>query len=178
MTDQTPPSQQGALQTSTSTFVPIVRRPDWGQRLSEFLRECVQEKVVLDWDMFSCASWACDGVEAFTGVDLFAEYRGKAKSMAQTYALIHKSGFDSLEAIVASKLPTIPVAFARRGDLLLGPARSVSGPQGESLASEDLALCIADRTVYWGLSEEGVGTMPIEFAVKAFAVGEHPCLQQ
>lgn len=170
-----------------SNYVPLVRRPDWSIRLSEFLQESVREGVSLDWEYFNCVSWACDAAEAMTGVDLYEEFRGKSNSLASTWALIHKSGYSSFEEILASRLQEIPPAFARRGDFVLGSGAPVSGPQAQSFDSEGnepaslpcmpLAVGICDGTVYWSISEHGVGRAPREMAVKAFAIGEHPCLQ-
>ncbi|MEB3029704.1 hypothetical protein VJI72_07910, partial [Parvimonas micra] len=100
-------------------MIEIKRRLDWDLCLSDFLLDSVREGVCLDWEFFNCASWCCDGIEAMTGVDLYEEFRGQSKSMASAFSMIHKAGYKSFEEIIASKLPTIPVAYARRGDLVL-----------------------------------------------------------
>ena len=156
----------------------VTRYPDWELRLSEFFRECVEEKVCLDWENFHCGSWAADAIIAITGFDPLEAYRGITNPLRIAKAM-KKNGVFSQATGAANLFTEVPVVYAQRGDLLMVPSGAFSEPAMETLEAikamgVDLfsdACCIADPPFAWTLTEEGLGRLPILTAHRAFSIG-------
>lgn len=162
----------------------LTRKDNWQQIFVEFLQESQNEGVVCDWEFFNCTSWVCDGIEAITGVDLYAPYRGRSNSIASAWRMIKEAGFKSLDDIIASQLPEIPVAFAQRGDMVLVPVPAMQLPimtaarSGTDLSAQTFsdvgmphAVCLADPPIFYNLTEVGITREPLTMATRAFRVG-------
>lgn len=85
-------------------MIDAARLSNWDDRLTAHLR-AAGEAVQAGEDMF-CAMFGAGAVEALTGVDPTADYRGR-------YAEVR----DNLEAVIDGLVPIIPKALAQRGDL-------------------------------------------------------------
>lgn len=92
-----------------------MRRSDWESALSAYLAE--RRGASIEWGVFDCAQFAGRAVEAMTGVNPIAEYR--YKSEAGAWRAIKRFGFDSLASAVDAKFEQVPLAMARRGDLVM-----------------------------------------------------------
>jgi hypothetical protein len=146
------------------------RLPDWSARLNDYLTDCRREGIALDWEYNNCMTFGLGGVEAITGVNLYPEGLDFS-SPEGAYKALQKLGHKDLVQALLAHFDEIPTAYAQRGDLCLGPARSASDLTDYSLLGMPYAVGIVDMPVYWALSEEGVGNAPYTEVVKAFAVG-------
>lgn len=158
----------------TVTFPVVTRRHDWAERLTEFLHNCMVEKVCLDWDPHNCASWVADSCLAMADVDFYKDFRehptprGLLKVLAQKGCKTH---------VDAARLlfPEIPLMQAHRGDWIVVAGRPGCGPEAHCLDSEDftaLALCIADPPFAWTLTETGIERIPLLECLYGLKVGD------
>jgi hypothetical protein len=91
-----------------------------------------------------CFSFACEAVEAMTGVDLYTNWRGRYNSKTSALRLIaEEGGFSSAFSRIFGVLPS-GIAMARRGDILEYRA------DGE----QHLAVCVGDMAA--ALGEHGL----------------------
>jgi hypothetical protein len=77
------------------------------------------------WGEDDCFTFAGDVVQAITGADPFAEWRGKYNDPVTAYRCVRAAGFDSLDDAFASLWPRIAPGFAQLGDI--GLAKSDDG---------------------------------------------------
>lgn len=91
------------------------RLPDWRQRLRAYISEC--RRKPFRPGQHDCALFAAGAVEALTGMDPAASWRGKYRSLKAGQAALQEAGFtDHIEA-VASLFPEVPPSLAHVGDL-------------------------------------------------------------
>ena len=102
------------------------RLDDWQSRLHVYLEAC--EAKPFRYGQFDCCLFACGAVEAMTGVDLAAPFRGSYGTRIRAWkALGEYGGFPaSLEKALERAardhgMAETPVNFANRGDLVLVP---------------------------------------------------------
>ncbi|MBP0439428.1 DUF6950 family protein [Tianweitania sediminis] len=100
-------------------------------------------------------------VEALTGVDIAAPYRGRYDSAASAYRLMKEDGFDDLADLVDTILPARPRAEAIIGDIAAVPV--------DSLFRHALGVVNGERIFV--LTEAGLGTVDLLDADQIFAVG-------
>lgn len=113
------------------------RLPDWPTRLAEFI-EARRERA-FSWGESDCCLFVCDGVEAITGVDPGARWRGLYSSEKGARRLMRDNGGVAGLASLAFGSPA-PGALAGRGDVVL-----IDTPDGEALA-----LCIGGQIAAQG----------------------------
>jgi hypothetical protein len=95
-----------------------------------------------------CCLFVCDAILAMTDVDIAAAFRGNYASRREAYAFIKaRAGLTSVAAITERitrkyEMPEIPLAAARRGDvvLLCRDSLALIGLNGDILAPVDLGL--------------------------------------
>lgn len=131
----------------------MTRYPDWKSRLHRFLAEA--RRAEFQRGLCDCAVFACDAVEAQTGVDLAADFRGYETARAGLRAL-HRAGFDSLLAIASDRLPVAD--RVRPGDLA-----AVPGEFGTALG------VVQGRLIYT-MNVQGLETVPLEVMQIGFRV--------
>ena len=106
-----------------------------------------------------CALFAAGAVEAMTGDDFGADYRGRYKTLAGGYRRLKKLGFESHADLAASILEEIHPSRAMVGDLA-----AVDGDGGISLG-------IVQGEGILVLNPEGrIGAVPLLTARRAFRV--------
>lgn len=104
-----------------------------------------------------CCLFVCNAIQAMTGVDVAAEFRGKYSTLAE--ARRFGTVREIAERITAQfSMPEVPVLRAQRGDVVLIKRRSYS------LGLVDLSGRIA------ALTKDGLTRIPIESASKAWRV--------
>src|SRR5579864_5172264 len=102
----------------------LTRVAHWDTRaLYNFLRERAREPFA--WGKNDCALFVADAVEAMTGVDIAAEFRGLYQSEEEAFALIRTvtggEGIEAAAAWCAARHNLEEFAYplgARRGDLV------------------------------------------------------------
>lgn len=113
-----------------------------------------------------CCLWVADAVEAMTGTDIAAPFRGRYHSRAEAVALCFEyTGQRSLrrflsEALLAQGLTRIPVGLAQRGDLVL-----VRRGKDHSLG----VINLSGRDIM-AAAEEGYLRLPLDLATCAWRV--------
>ena len=136
------------------------RLPDWRNRLEAALDDIRRSPFA--WGEHDCGpSLAGRAVLALTGEDIAAPYRGRYRTASEAVRLIRDEGFESLGDMAASVLPEVHPSRARIGDIA---AFRMDSPLGHSLG-----VVIGERVLV--LRHEGVGTMSLLQAHRAFKVG-------
>lgn len=115
-----------------------MRFEDWPQRLDAALAASRSRRFA--YGTFDCMLFAADCVQAITGVDHAADFRGYDSKVA-AYRIIARYG--SLEAMITSLLGRDPIhpAQARRGDVVLANIELAPGESGECVGICDKVNC-------------------------------------
>lgn len=95
----------------------MIRLPDWEARLHAYLAD--KEGVSFTWGATDCALFAAGAVEAMTGTDPAAAYRGRYSTAAGSVRALTRYGAGTLEATIAAAFPDRAIGHARRGDLVM-----------------------------------------------------------
>ena len=112
----------------------VMRRQDWPERLAAFLEERRAERF--EWGRNDCVLFAADAVQAMTGVDLAAPWRGQWDSRASAVDALGRAG--GLLAAVDMILPAYDSPLmAGRGDVVAFATRGRLG----------LAVCVGTDAV-------------------------------
>jgi len=133
----------------------MMRLDDWPTRLAAFV-EARRERA-FSWGESDCCLFVCDGVEAITGVDPAARWRGLYTSEKGARRLLRDNGGVAGLAELAFGSP-IQTPLAGRGDVVL-----IDTPAGEALA-----LCTGQVIAAQG--EVGLEFHPIGAAKAAWKI--------
>jgi len=95
------------------------RRPDWRARLEEYLPRVASQPFRPG--RHDCALFVAGAVEAMTGEDPAAAWRGAYRSLAAGRDALQAAGFPDHVALVASVCEEIPPALASVGDIAVLP---------------------------------------------------------
>ena len=101
----------------------MTRYPDWQSRLHAFHRD--HHNTPFAWGQWDCCLWVASAIEAMTGVDIAAKWRGTySTSMGAEKACLTECGDRTVAAMVAhvaklNNMPEVPPLFAQRGDMVL-----------------------------------------------------------
>jgi hypothetical protein len=131
----------------------MIRRLDWPDRLAAALEAACHDAWTPERH---CALWAADVVLAMTDVDLAAPYRGLAVSDA--YRAMREVGHESIADALAAELEQVPLAFARRGDVVLRADGAAIG------------VCTGERAAYL-TDAGGLEYLPTLEQLAAYRVG-------
>ncbi|SPR97344.1 DUF6950 family protein [Cupriavidus taiwanensis] len=102
------------------------RLEDWPTRLAEFIE--ARHERAFSWGDSDCCLFVCDAIEAMTGTDPGARWRGLYASEKGARRVLRDNG--GVAGIATLVLGTaIPPALAGRGDVVL-----VETPLGDALA--------------------------------------------
>lgn len=133
------------------------RRPDWQPLLFAYLAEVTRRQLAPG--EHDCALFAAGAVEAMTGVDPAAEWRGRYTSFKAGLKALKKTGVRDHIALVSIHFPPVAPAFAQVGDL--GVIR---------LPAELPALGIFTGEHLGVLRDTGLGFVPRDMAREAWRV--------
>lgn len=141
---------------------PIRRAPDWQTRLSRYIRQ--RRNIPFEWGVNDCATFACDGIAAMTGVDPARSLKGYRTRRGADRAL-KKHGFADLKAAADALaeehgFPPVDPAYAQRGDLVL-----VETERGQCLGL--VSLGIAGLAI---ANFEGVAFVSRRWATQAWRI--------
>ena len=103
------------------------------------------------WGTHDCGTFAAVCEKAVTGETQFGDVLGNYKTALGAARRLKRAGFDHIEALVAARLPEVPVNFAQRGDVVvsdsdLGPVIGVMlgdvfvSPGDDGLIRQDRAF--------------------------------------
>ncbi|WP_434033725.1 DUF6950 family protein [Cupriavidus sp. a3] len=131
------------------------RLEDWPTRLAEFI-EARRERA-FSWGNSDCCLFVCDAIEAMTGTDPGARWRGLYSSeKGARRVLCDNGGVDGIAALVLGQ--AMPPALAGRGDVVL-----IDTPHGQALA-----LCLGGLIAAQG--QAGIEFMEMKQAKAAWKV--------
>ena len=102
-----------------------MRKENWPTLLDEYLQRA--KKTKFKWGDVDCATWAADFVVLITDEDYASEFRGEYKTEKGALSQIKKTGHDSLEKLVDSKLNQVLPNLAQKGDVVLHPKYDAIG---------------------------------------------------
>jgi hypothetical protein len=127
----------------------------WPRRLAAWLAAAGTKP----WDGIRrhCLEFVAQGVKAQTGKDIMLGRRGRFRSVIGQQRHLRRLGFDSPAALLDDALPSRPVSFARRGDVVMG-ADGIPG------------ICLGATAAFAGPG--GVVTEKAAGMVRAWTVGE------
>lgn len=134
-----------------------LRLPDWPERLAAYLRQDHR----FSWTGTNCGQFAAGAVQAMTGIDVGAEFRGARTKREQLAILRRVAGGDvEAAATMIGGQPLPSVLMAMRGDVV-----SVPAPDGAALGictGRDVAILSPDL---------GVVRVPLAVCRKAWRTG-------
>lgn len=132
------------------------RLPDWRERFAAYISDC--RRKPFRPGQHDCGLFAAGAVEALTGMDPAASWRGTYRTIEEAQAALQGAGFaDHIEA-VAAMFPAVAPSLAHDGDLAV-----VDGDDGP-------ALGVFQRAVVFVLRPSGMGVVDRMKAKKAFRV--------
>lgn len=138
----------------------LVRLPDWRVRFEAEID--AMWRTPFAWGTHDCGpGLAGRMVEAVTGADLAAEYRGRYKTAKGALGVMRRAGFTSLADVAASMLPEIHPSQAKIGDIA---AVETDTPFG-------FALGVVNGERVFVLHPAGVATVDLLSCKRAFRVG-------
>lgn len=133
-----------------------MRLPDWNTRLVAYLTEAARTPFAEG--THDCALFFAGGVNAMTGVDPAARWRGRYTTTRGGLRVLRRDGFSDHIAVAAHQFEEIPPAFARPGD-----GAAVRTSEGE-------ALGIVQGEWVYVLDRSGAALVPLLTAQRAFRV--------
>lgn len=98
---------------------PAPRRADWRARLVDYLG--TQSRARFAPGRVDCCLFAAGAVEAMTGFDPAARWRGKYRRLEDGFELLRADGFADHAAVIEGLFPEIAPSFARVGDVVALP---------------------------------------------------------
>lgn len=134
----------------------MTRLEPWPQILADFM---VAADRPFEWGTWDCGLMAADCVQAMTGVDIAAEFRGRYKT-AKGARRVMRGDMSTMMTRVAATygMPEIMPTLARRGDMVM-----VDTPLGAALG-----ICIGARVACTG--PDGLVFVPLSSALRAWRI--------
>lgn len=129
----------------------------WERALINFVRD--NASASFRPGQMDCGLFSGGAVEAMTGEDVNAPFRGKYRTMAGASKALAKLGFDDHIAYTASLYPEIPPLMAQRGDVAV-----VTDVDGNP------ALGIVQGSQIYVMTLNGLSLTPLTAAVRAFRI--------
>lgn len=136
----------------------LERLPDWQPRLRAYLMGVGEQALVAG--QHDCALFGAGGVEAETGVDLAADWRGRYATFAGGKRILRRAGFADHIALIGEHLPEVAVQFARPGDIAIVPTEN-----------GDAVGIVQGSSVYVLTPTGRIGLVSIMRAARVFKVG-------
>lgn len=133
----------------------LTRLPDWPVRYGAFV--AARHGVAFAWGSNDCVLFAADFIQAFTGTDLAADFRGRYSDAVGAMRLIRSEG-GLAEAVQARLGVPLPGVFARIGDLVL---LDMAGRE---------ALGVCNGCELLGPGAHGIQPQPLSAAVMAWRI--------
>ena len=137
-------------------MISVAKTPDWRSRLMVWLH-AVRHAPFAEGS-HDCALFAAGAVEAMTGTDFAAPYRGRYTTTRGGIRVLRRAGFADHIALAAAHLPDCPLPDLCEGDLVALPS-----PQG-------LALGVVQGAMAYVPGLRGTALLSISDAQRAFRV--------
>lgn len=134
----------------------LIRHPQWRASLCAYLNAVSRKQ--LRPGAHDCALFAAGAVEAMTGVDFAAEYRGQYRTIEEGYALVRSRGFEGPIEMAEAHLPEVAALLCQVGDLAV--------VEGDGA----LVLGVVQGASIYVLRMDGPGRVPLTEAQRGFRV--------
>lgn len=134
------------------------RNDNWRPALLAYVQSVAAKPFV--WGEHDCALFAAGAVEAMTGEDIAAPFRGKYKTLAGGLRMLKKRGFDNHADYAASLFEEIHPSSVNVGDI-------AALDTGSGIA---LGIVQGDRIYALQDGAAGISTVPLLRAKRAFRV--------
>ncbi len=142
---------------STAVKLTALAKTDgWQGRLITYVAGITYQPFVEG--QHDCALFAAGAVQAMTGQDLAARWRGTYATTAKGLAALKRAGFADHITLVAAHFAEINARDAMPGDIAV-----IEGPLG-------LALGVVQGAGVYALIDRGVGIVPVAHILRAFRV--------
>lgn len=115
------------------------------------------------WGTADCLCFAADVAAAITGTDPVAHLRGRYTTATGAQRILRREGWGDVAGLAATLWAEVPVAAATTGDWAV-----VTAADGTAA----LGVVSGDRIIARG--PDGLGSMPLTAASRAFRVGAAP----
>ncbi len=136
----------------------MVRLTDWQTRLHRYL--CAARHSPMRPGIHDCCLFGAGAVQAQTGIDLAAAYRGRYSTFAGGRRVLRRDGYADHIALIAAHLPEAHVSAALPGDIAIVPTEE--GP----------AVGVVQGAAVYVLSANGgLGIVPMAPVQRLFKVG-------
>jgi hypothetical protein len=137
----------------------MTRHRDWRRRLHEAIE--ARRRVPFSFAAgVDCALFVADCLQAITGEDPAADFRGRYSSDIGAMRVIRNAGFANLADLVSSRLDEIAPVRAQVGDVAFIPDESPFGGALGIVIGEQVAC----------LHVDGIGSVPRTLMTRAFRV--------
>lgn len=100
-------------------MTPLIRLDDWQSRLRRWLPG-VAFRAIRPGE-HDCCLFGAGAIEAQTGIDLAAPYRGRYTTFAGGRRILRRDGYADHVALIAAHLPKAHPSEARVGDIVIVP---------------------------------------------------------
>lgn len=139
----------------------LTRRDDWRNRLEAAIDDV--KAIPFSWETQVDCGPHLSGrvVEALTGVDIAAGFRGRYTTAIGAVRVMKEAGFDNLGDLVASIIPEIHPSEASVGDIVAIADDTAFG----------FALGVVNGDRAFVMRENDLGTVELLDAQRAFKVG-------
>jgi hypothetical protein len=128
----------------------------WRGRLTAYL--AASAGWPFEWGRHDCALFAADCIQAMTGDDPAADFRGRYRSFKGGLKVLRKAGHADHVALATALLDEVAPAFAQAGDLAM-----IATPDGAAMG------IVQGHRVYV-LRPEGLATVDLLQAARAWRV--------
>ena len=133
-----------------------MRYHNWPETLAAFLES--RRDLPFAWGANDCCLFVADAVEAITGIDAAAPYRGRYSTAAGAYRALKKYGTGAIADAWSAHFTEIPTHEIGRGDVVLFDNAG------------ELASAISFGRKLWAVTDHGLITLPLSHAVRAWRV--------
>lgn len=113
-----------------------MRIDGWETRLNEFIT--AHRSMPFSWGSHDCLLFATAAIEAITGKDPLRHMRGKYHTALQAARFART--FGGLEWLMTINLKSVPVSYARAGDIVLT----------ECMGIDSLGVCVGRMSAFPG----------------------------
>jgi hypothetical protein len=161
--------------TKVNTELNPMRRKDWSSRWVRFITDsrALGADLSLDWESMNCLKWACMGIEEMTAFNPYEHFAPEDGSLKDVVKTIRNRGYKTMDQIIESRYPEVPIGLAQLGDLVLVESNWEEMDVDTGVRSVmPFGAALADPPHYWCVLPEGLskGELYVH-GHRAFAVG-------
>jgi len=128
----------------------------WTHILDDFMAAANRP---FEWGAWDCGLFSADCIQAMTGVDIAAEFRGRYSTAKGARKVMRGSIGEMMDRVSQTYgMPEIDPLLAQRGDMCM-----VDSPLGDALG-----ICVGSKVACTG--PDGLAFVPVSSAIRAWKV--------